>query len=96
MPKWRHKARLTWDSPFGLGLSLQWRYVGKVTAETLQSNATLNGANNFNPGLHVPAYNYFDLAATYSLFNHNLNLRAGVNNIFDVNPPMVTSGNANV
>ncbi len=33
---------------------------------------------------HVKAQNYFDLAATYSLWDM-VNLRAGVNNIFDKN-----------
>jgi iron complex outermembrane receptor protein len=93
MPKWRHKARVTLDTPFGLGVSLQWRYVGKVKAETLVNNETLQGANNFDPGLHVKAFNYFDLAATYSLLDA-VHLRAGVNNIFDKQPPMITSGNA--
>ena len=40
IPKWRHKLRTTWQSPFGLGLSLQWRHVGKVKAETLQQTTT--------------------------------------------------------
>jgi outer membrane receptor protein involved in Fe transport len=93
MPKWRHKARLTWDTPLGLGLSVQWRYFGKVKAETLEASNTINGANNFDPGLHVKAQNYFDLAATYSLWDM-VSLRAGVNNVFDKDPPLITSGNA--
>ena len=40
------------------------------------------------------AQNYFDLALTYALGSH-LNFRAGVNNIFDRQPPLVTSGNSN-
>jgi hypothetical protein len=94
MPKWRHKARVGLQMPFGLGLSLQWRHVGKVKAETLESNETLHGSFNYQPGLHIKAYDYFDLAATYTLFDR-ANLRVGVNNIFDRQPPMVTSGNAN-
>jgi iron complex outermembrane receptor protein len=93
MPRWRHKARASWQSPFGLGLSLQWRRVGKVKAETLQDNETVGGDFNFNPGLRIPAKNYFDLAATYTLLDR-INLRAGVNNIFDKDPPLVTSGSA--
>ena len=97
MPKWRHKARATWESPFGLGLSLQWRRVGKVKAETLGDNETIApaGTVNFDPGLRIKSYDYFDLAATYSLWDR-VNLRAGVNNLFDKDPPLVTSGNAGV
>ncbi|MCW3837140.1 TonB-dependent receptor domain-containing protein [Sphingomonas canadensis] len=93
LPQWRHKARLTWQAPFGLGASLQWRYVGKVTAETLSTYQALTGAFNFDPGLHIKAYNYFDLATTYSL-GKNYSFRLGVNNLFDKAPPFVTSGNA--
>jgi outer membrane receptor protein involved in Fe transport len=96
MPKWRHKARVGFDMSNGLGLSLQWRYIGKVDAETLQNNETLKGAFNYDPGLHIKSFNYFDLAATFSPpWLDAVNLRAGVNNIFDKQPPMVTSGNAN-
>ena len=91
MPKWRHKMRTTWDTPWGLGLSLQWRHVGKVKAETLQSSNSVNGAFNFNPGLRVHAENYFDLAATFTLMDR-INLRAGINNLLDNDPPRITSG----
>jgi outer membrane receptor protein involved in Fe transport len=91
MPKWRHKARVGLQMPFGLGLSVQWRYVGKVKAETLEDNETLHGPFNVDPGLHIKAQNYFDLATTFTLLNR-INLRAGVNNIFDNDPPLVQSG----
>ncbi len=95
MPKWRHKARLSLQMPDGIGLSLQWRYVGKVDAETLQNNETLSGApNNYDPGLHIKAYNYFDLASTFTIGDH-YSFRLGVNNLLDKDPPLVTSGNAN-
>jgi outer membrane receptor protein involved in Fe transport len=93
MPKWRHKARVTWQLPNGIGLSLQWRYVGKVKAETLEDNETLGGAYNFDPGLRIGAQSYFDLASTFIVGDH-YNLRLGVNNLFDRDPPLVTSGNA--
>jgi iron complex outermembrane recepter protein len=94
IPKWRHKLRASWQAPFGLGLSAQWRYVGKVKAETLQDNATLQGDFNYDPGLHVKAQNYIDVSATYTLLDR-INLRAGINNLFDNDPPLITGGNAN-
>ena len=48
-----------------------------------------HGAINFEPTLHVPARHYFDLSATYTLLDR-VNLRAGVNNIFDKDPPLIT------
>ena len=90
IPKWRHKLRTSWQSNFGLGLSLQWRYVGKVKAETLQDNNTTGGDFNFEPGLSVKAQNYFDLASTFTVGDH-YNFRLGVNNILDKNPPLFSS-----
>jgi outer membrane receptor protein involved in Fe transport len=94
IPKWRHKARLTWQMPNGIGISLQWRHIGKVRAETTTDNETLNGEFNYNPGLTLKAQNYIDLATTVAI-GDNYNFRLGVNNLFDKQPPLVTSGNAN-
>ena len=82
---------LSLQTPGGIGLSVQWRYVGKVMAETLVDNQSLKGDFNFDPGLHVPAQNYFDLAATFAV-GDAFNFRLGVNNVFDKQPPFVTSG----
>lgn len=94
MPTWRHKARLSLQTAMGLGLSMQWRHIAKVKAETLSNDSTLAGAYNFDPGLRVHAYDYFDFAATATLGDH-YNLRLGVNNLFDKDPPRITGGNAN-
>jgi len=93
MPKWRHKARLSWQLPQGVGLSVQWRHIGKVHAETLEDNETLHGDFPLDPGLHIKAFDYFDLASTFTVGDH-YNLRIGVNNVFDKRPPIVTGGGA--
>jgi len=93
MPKWRHKMRTTLNMKNGIGVSLQWRMVGKVTAETLDDSATLAGAFPLDPGLHIKAQHYFDLATTYSFGDH-YQFRLGVNNILDNDPPLVTGGSA--
>lgn len=94
MPRWRHKLRATLQMPSGIGISVQWRYIGKVKAETLEDNESLAGEFNFDPGLRIKAQNYIDLATTVSI-NDKYNLRLGVNNLFDRQPPLVTSGNGN-
>ena len=86
-PKWRHKARMTLNTPQGIGVSLQWRYVGKVKADT--------GADTLGPGNRIGAQSYFDLATTFTFGDH-YNFRLGVNNILDKLPPMTTSGNTGV
>jgi iron complex outermembrane recepter protein len=94
LPKWRHKFRATLQMPQGIGVSLQWRYIGKVTAETLSTNQSLQGAFTFDPGLRIKAQSYFDLATTFALGDH-YNFRLGVNNLLDKQPPLVTGGNGN-
>jgi outer membrane receptor protein involved in Fe transport len=90
MPKWRHKLRTTWQTPWGPGLSLNWRMVGTVDFEANSDDVALAGnqAAREQLGSHVKAQHYFDLAATYSLWDM-VNLRAGVNNLFDKTPPII-------
>jgi len=91
MPKWRHKLRTTWESPWDLGLSVQWRRVGKVRHERTSDDATLQ-AGGAPPELSrsIHAEDYVDLSATYTLLDR-INLRAGINNLFDNDPPRITS-----
>ena len=97
IPQWRHKLRATVDEFAGvanLGVSAAWRRVGKVKLETLSDDVSLSGGEPFGEGQfnsRIKAQNYFDLALTYTLFD-KLNLRAGVNNIFDKSPPLVVTG----
>jgi outer membrane receptor protein involved in Fe transport len=99
-PEWRHKARITWTTNFEYGdwfkdfsLSLQWRHFNTVTLDAYSDDPQLN-----NPGLQfatdktLGARDYFDLSASWTM-RDNLAFRAGVNNIFDVDPPL--NGQAN-
>jgi outer membrane receptor protein involved in Fe transport len=89
LPKYRHKARLSLQAPDGIGLSVQWRHIGKVRAETTSEDPTLSG-RVVDPGSRLKAMNYIDLAATFTV-GDNYNFRLGVNNVFDKEPPMVSS-----
>jgi iron complex outermembrane receptor protein len=91
MPKWRHKMRVGLQMPDGIGLSLQWRMVGKVDHERNSSDDALAGAVPFFGG-HIKAQHYFDLASTFTIGDH-YNFRLGVNNILDNDPPLVGSSN---
>ncbi|QNM84085.1 TonB-dependent receptor [Sphingomonas sabuli] len=88
LPEWRHKARATLQTPMGLGVSVQWRHIGSVEHERLGEDISAGAPPVLSQKIH--AENYIDLAATYSLFNDRLNLRAGVNNVFDNVPPRIT------
>jgi outer membrane receptor protein involved in Fe transport len=93
-PKWRHNLRVSWDTSWKTLISLQWRYISKVKLDNNDSDPSLFGAefdgeiNNFNGTLG--AANYFDLSALYT-FRPGLQVRAGVNNLFDRNPQSVAT-----
>ena len=92
-PKWRHKIRATWDTPwFGTSLSAQWRYFDSVTLDGSTSNGLINGGNvTYVPSeAKIAAYNYIDLSASFKV-KDGYTLRVGVNNIFDKDPPIVGS-----
>jgi outer membrane receptor protein involved in Fe transport len=100
--KWRHKLRVTWETPFDVQFSVQWRYIGATSLDANTSTRLIGGG----PGLtqcgsftvagigdcsdaHISAYSYFDLAAGWTVRN-GVELRAGVNNAFDIEPPVVS------
>lgn len=93
-PRWRHNLRVTWTpSDSGLGISGNWRHIGGTRLEAADPNplqpASGSGAGPFD---RIRTYDYFDLALTASV-NNQLQLRLGVNNMFDKDPPIV-NGNA--
>jgi iron complex outermembrane receptor protein len=89
-PRWRHKYRVTWATPWKVDVSLQWRYIAAVKADVDSSNQVLAGAYGTLVDAKIPAYNYFDLAASWQV-KDNITLRMGVNNIFDKDPPVIDS-----
>jgi len=92
-PEWRHKLRLTYTHPDGIGLSAQWRYFAGVDYENTSDNPTLNGA--FAPfNERIPSQSYIDLTLTARIGDH-YNFRLGVNNIFDRAPPIIGANGGN-
>ncbi|MBK5912378.1 hypothetical protein CCR85_12875 [Rhodothalassium salexigens] len=78
-PEYRHRLPVTWMSPWGDFMTqLTWRYFGSVDqigATPAPVNATLGSEN------------YIDLSLSKTVYK-TLELRAGVNNLFDNNPPV--------
>ena len=88
-PEWRHKFLTTWQTPWDLDLALTWRYVSSVDIAQTSSQPALNGSfAEVNKTLG--SRSYFDLAATYEV-REAFSIRAGVNNIFDRDPPLTTT-----
>ncbi len=98
-PKWRHKARIALTMPNGIGASIQWRHFSSSLDDTLSTNPLMNGGGGpfASPGNYsMGRRDYFDLAFTARLAQ-KLNLRLGVDNIFDRDPPLqgMAEGNGN-
>jgi outer membrane receptor protein involved in Fe transport len=87
--KWRHSARLTWTAPNGVGLSGRWRYLSATKFERTSSDSDL-AAPFFANDARVKAQNYFDLAATVRAAD-KFTFRAGVNNLLDKTPPILSA-----
>jgi outer membrane receptor protein involved in Fe transport len=89
-PEWRHNARVTWTMPNGFGMTAQWRYFGPVKVDFSSDNPTLAGPH-FDFSSKLGQRNYLDLAAWYTV-DDKYTFRVGINNVTDVEPPLVTSG----
>jgi len=91
-PHWRGELRTSWITPYNLTISLNWRYLGAVKLDANQANPLINGGPGFydNADAKLGDYNYFDLALTYR-FRDRYTFRAGINNLFDKDPPIVDS-----
>jgi iron complex outermembrane recepter protein len=88
-PEWRAKTRLSFTTPDGIGLSVQWRYFSSVQRDTLSPDADLATTSTRPADRRIPAQNYIDLVLTARIGDH-YNFRLGVNNIFDREPPIAT------
>ncbi len=90
-PKWKHVFGADWSTPWGgLDLSLRWRYIGKVASDRTSSDPQLNDVY-FPQTSFISAYNYIDLSASMPVTS-GVNVRVGVNNIADKNPPIIPNG----
>ena len=89
-PKWRHTLRFNWATPWNVLLAATWRYFGeaKYEQDTNEPTIGLGAVNRFN---HIlPERSYVDLSAVWNI-NDMFTVRAGANNIFDQDPPLVNN-----
>jgi outer membrane receptor protein involved in Fe transport len=87
-PRWRHTLRVNWVSPWDATFSVAWRYFGEAKLETDTNEPTI-GVGAADPFNHtLPARSYVDIATLWNI-NDKIAVRAGVNNLFDQDPPLV-------
>jgi len=90
LPKWRHKFRATWETPWEVSLSAQWRYLGAVSVDASSSSPLLSSGTVYPVDSHIAAYSYLDFTALWHLKNYDF--RVGVNNVLDKGPPPLGAG----
>ncbi|MBX6421790.1 MAG: TonB-dependent receptor [Nevskia sp.] len=90
-PIWRHRLRLVYSSPWGndwVGeptFSVAWRHINGVSADTV----TIGNTNNRDT--HLGSRDYFDVYGAINVLTR-YNIRLGINNVFDRDPPTVGAG----
>jgi len=79
-PNYRHRAILTWMSPWSVDVNMTWRYFGST--DNINEGDTLESK--------LDAVNYIDLAAVW-MINEHYQLRGSVLNVFGEDPPIFSS-----
>jgi outer membrane receptor protein involved in Fe transport len=91
-PRWKHTARATWDTSHGISASLQWRHLGAVKLAALDPKFNLTSEVS-TAYTTLKGQDYIDATACFEL-RKGLQLRLGVDNILDRQPPLVVSNTA--
>jgi len=82
VPEYRHRAFVTWDSPWLFDATLTWRHTGGV--DNVSETAPDIDAS-------LDAVNYFDLSVNFAI-GDAISIRTGVINAFNEDPPVSISG----
>jgi outer membrane receptor protein involved in Fe transport len=89
LPRWRNVATGLWNTPWSWSAGLRWRYYASASIDASSSNPQLSGPF-FPVDASIGAQNYIDLFGQWNI-SKNLTLRGGVNNVFDRDPPVISS-----
>ncbi|HXN11151.1 MAG TPA: TonB-dependent receptor, partial [Steroidobacteraceae bacterium] len=90
-PSWRHNLRVTWQTPWSVLVSMQWRYIGGTSFDNNSTDPSLSGNEEGgfdNINATIPSYSYLDLSAEWKVWG-GIELRAGTNNVLDKEPPVI-------
>jgi len=93
LPRWRHRLRVTWATPWDVDFSANWRYISSVR---LDANTSVPQLQSFGtpffdaPDNTINDFWYLDLAADWNV-RTGVDIRAGVNNVFGRLPPVLST-----
>ncbi len=89
--KWRHTFSVKYNTPWPVTVQAKWRYIGGVQNDVLSTDVDLAGTSPTPNDDRIKAQSYFDLVFGFPVTD-KVNLRLGVNNILDRNPPIISQG----
>ncbi|HKD20842.1 MAG TPA: TonB-dependent receptor [Rhizomicrobium sp.] len=90
LPKWRHRLRTTWTTPWDVDFSANWRYLSSVKLDTNTSNPLLTNGKHDRANATINDFWYLDLAGDWNV-RTGVELHAGVNNVFGRLPPTLST-----
>ena len=82
-PDYAHVARVGYRADSGFSVNVSWRYFGAVEADA----PIATNAQELN---EIDSYSYFDLSGSVTVAD-TITFTAGVNNLFDKDPPIIGS-----
>lgn len=88
-PRWRSSARVNWTTPWDVTFSAAWRYIGESKLERDTNEPTIGAGGNDKFNHMLPSRTYVDLASVWNI-NDTFTVRAGVNNVLDQDPPLIS------
>jgi outer membrane receptor protein involved in Fe transport len=92
LPHLRQVFTTNWATPLpGFDFTVKWRFIGPSKVDSSSPNPQLAGPYYLSTA-QISGYNYIDLSANYSV-NSVVDVRVGVNNLTDKDPPTVLDGN---
>jgi iron complex outermembrane receptor protein len=93
LPHIRSVFTTNWSTPLpGFDFTVKWRFIGPSKVDSESQDPLLHVSGPFYTATQqISGYNYIDLSAHYSV-NSMVDLRVGVNNLFDKDPPTVLTG----
>jgi iron complex outermembrane recepter protein len=94
LPHWRHVFSTDWATPWsGLDFNVRWRFIGPTDVDALNQSSLLSDPGSVYQGYsRIPSFSYIDASASVAVAS-NVEIRLGVNNLLDKDPPIVLSGN---
>jgi iron complex outermembrane receptor protein len=90
LPEWRHKFRVSWNTPWDVDVAATWRHISKVDHEATSTDPDIAGAVDPTDRT-LGTRDYLDLGLAWNI-SKVFTFRAGMNNVFDRDPPIVSNG----